>query len=265
MSIPATEFLKQVLGEDGQKALEKAERRVPTIGAVLVPRAIISWLTTAVRVNYEGGVPGLDNSYLALHKTSQGFSGHLAVDDSGIHAFGGATDIMTVAACIAVALGVETVRLDPGLKGTDISKLGKSIDLLVKARVLTTTIGDDLAKSFASPVFSVLKNQELPGKAAAPKEPEEAQGPEIPMAVAPSTNSKKKLQKTKELVVKKSDAERACAECGLTQFRRDRFVGCMCFRALAKSVDTKPHAEGYKLTLSWDEDAIEAFMQVLKG
>lgn len=263
---PSIEFLKQVLGEDGQKAFEKAEARVPTIGAALVPRAVISWLSTAVRVNYEGIIPGLSNSYITLQKSDRGFTGAITVGEH-VHAFEQA-DMLHVAAAIALSLGLEGLHLDPRVKSTDISKLGKSIDLLVKARVVAHSIQNDLVKNFApSPVFKI----ELPGKAAAPKEPKEADGPQTPMAVAPSTNKQKPnngLAKTKELVIKKTEAEHPCPECGLTQFRRDRFVGCICFRALAKSVTTKVLGTSYTLVLpraTWDEETTQTLMQALKG
>lgn len=264
MSTPSIEFLKQVLGEDGQKAFEKAETRVPTISAVLAPRAIVSWLSTAVRVHYEGIVPGLENSYITLQKSSNGFTGAITVGDT-VHAFERA-DLLHVASAIALSLGLEGLQLDPRVKGTDISKLGKSIDLLVKARVIANSIEKDLVKNFASPVFKI----ELPGKAAAPKEPKEAEIPQAPMSIAPSTNKLKPnagLAKTKELVIKKSEAGCACPECGLAQFRKDRFIGCICFRALAKSVTTKAIGDDYVLTLprvTWDEDTIETLMQALK-
>jgi hypothetical protein len=137
--------------------------------------------------------------------------------------------------------------------------------------MLTTHLNSVSNAGFKPGAAVAVAKIEMPGKAAAPKEPKEPQMPEVPVAVAPSTNktTKPPMAKTvRELIVKKSDAEHACSECGLKQFRRDRFVGCMCFRALAKSVTTTPHAEGFILSLhraQWDEDTIQTFVQALRG
>lgn len=263
MSTPATEFLKHVLGEDGQKAFEKANSRLPTIEAALTPRTIISWLTTSVRVKYEGEIPGLENSYIAIHKSEDGYSGALTVGEH-VHQFEN-QDMLHVAAAVALSLGLGDLQIDPAVKSTDISKLGKSIDMLVKARVVTRSVFEQLKKPLA-----MEKAAEIPGAAAAPKKPKEPDAPDMPVAVAPSTNkTNKPPMAKKELIVKKSDATHACPECGLRQFRNERFVGCMCFRALAKSASCRSIGDqSYLLTLNknaWDEDTIQTFMQALRG
>lgn len=261
MSTPATEFLKHVLGEDGQKAFEKANARLPTIEAALAPRTIISWLGTSIRMKYEGEIPGLENSYIAIQKSEEGFSGALTVGEH-VHQFEN-EDLLHVAAAVAISLGLGDLQIDPAVKSTDISKLGKSIDMLVKARLVTRSVFEQLKKPLAK--------DELPGKAAAPRKPKEPEAPEAPVPVAPSTNKTTKppmAKAAKELVVKKNEADHVCVDCGLKQFRRDRFVGCMCFRALAKSVTTKVQPDAYVLSLpraTWDEETIQTFMQALRG
>ncbi len=134
MSAGSDKFLEIVLGQDGAKALTKAIERAPILSSVLVPRTIVSWLETAVRLQYEGEIPGLDNSYISLNKTEETFSGALTVADN-VHSFDRA-DLLHVAAAIGVSLGISGQGLDPQLRGQDLSKLGKSIDLLVRARVV---------------------------------------------------------------------------------------------------------------------------------
>lgn len=491
-------FLKSVLGDDGATALAKASKRVPSLGSVLVPRAIMSWLSTAIRISYEGEIPGLDNSYIALQKSDDGFSGALTIGDS-VHTFEG-SDTLHVAAAIGVALGIDDSGIDPLLKNTDLTKIGQSIDLLVKARVLSKVAVQELTpshndssdsvdaggdtsfdfgfnapneeqsdsfslarahanrmrhpankelahawinhcegkaprpagihpamekriamfgvvdptgfayeengrsmhrqlsskkgrgpvqaqpaelarhramsltgrdpgyqktelekrvldpaagytfthehhdlgdgdmlthikahgpdgsevggalfnhhpaghleaegvkvhpehqrKGIASAIYS--HAQKLTGKAiapshdqtaagkalwagnsaapqfgkgehamaAAPKGPKEPEAPQAPVPVSRSTTLKPKLPVLKtELPIKKSESEYACPECGGRQFKQDRFVGCMCFRALAKSVTTKTTAEGYVLSLSrsdWDEASVQSLVSALK-
>lgn len=246
---PITAFLKHVLGEDGQRAFERANSRIPMLEGALGPRTILSWLTTSVRVNYEGEIPGLNNSYISLEKSDQGFNGALTIGDD-VHSFDNA-DILHVAAAVAVALGVEDAAINPLVKNTDISKLGKSIDLLVKARVIASAQIAKLVEESSSAEESEVEKQEMPGGAAVPKKPKEPEGPQAPQAVAPSTNANAKPPMAKkELVVKKSDTEYECSECGMKQFRAGRFTGCMCVRALAKNVKTIDAGDSYRLQIS---------------
>ena len=149
-SKPSIEFLKHVLGEDGQKAFEKADKRSGGIGVVLGPRAIIGWLSAAIKANFEGEIPGLHNSYISLQKhEANSFSGVLTIGEQ-VHSFNEA-DILHVAANIAVALGIEDLEIPQHLKNSDISKLGKSIDMLVKARVIAKALSQDLQKNLQPP------------------------------------------------------------------------------------------------------------------
>jgi hypothetical protein len=268
---PVVEFLKHVLGEDGYKAFERANTRMPTLGPALAPRTIVSWLATAIRAQYEGEIPGLANSYISLQKHEEGLTGAVTIGDE-VHSFEDA-DILHVAAAVAVALGVEDAGIDPIMKSTDISKLGKSIDLLVKARVITAAqlqkLLDEESTEQSDCEESEIEKDEMPGKAAGPHEPKAPQAPQGPQAVAPSTNVKSKPPvMKKELVVKKSSAHNECPECGLPQFKGDTFVGCMCFRALAKSISSTSRGDNYVLSLSrsqWDDETIEALLQTFRG
>ncbi len=263
-------FLAIVLGQDGAKALAKAAERAPILSSVLVPRTIISWLSTAVRLGYEGEIPGLDNSYISLNKTEAGtFVGALTVSEN-VHSFDGA-DLLHVAAAIGVALGVADQKLDPQLKGQDLGKLGKSIDLLVRARVVTDALREQgLAKTT---VFEVLakpsiEKVEMPGRAAGPLEPT----PPTP----PDGQKKQAAMKAppfgkKEVNITKTESERKCWECGGRQFQGSKLVGCLCFSGLLKSskVAATPDSGGnYVLKFvghEWDQESIQAFVGVLKG
>lgn len=275
--VPSVEFLKSVLGDDGAEALRKANQRVPTLGAALAPRTIISWLTTAIRINYEGEIPGLDNSYIALQKSAGGFTGAMTLGDE-LFKFEG-SDLIDVAAAVGVALGLDGLRIDPMLKTTDLSKLGKSIDMLVKARIIAETAAKEIEasreesseESGEESSVDGIEKDELPGHANPPKGPKEPEAPKPADPTAPSTNKraapKPPGMAKKELVIKKS-ADHGCPECGLKQFKRNEFSGCMCFRALSKSVSTKVDGDYYVLTLNrsqWDDDAIQTLLSSFRG
>lgn len=315
----ATKFLQSVLGDDGAQALSKAADRVPVLGSVLVPRTIVSWLSTAIRINYEGEIPGLDNSYMALQKSrGEGYTGALTIGDA-VHQFEDA-DILHVAAAVGIALGLDDVAVNTQLKPQDLTKLGKSIDLLVKARVVAQAVAEEqLAKFQLSPTkmtqhgafhvlhtpgqakpYSVhaadgsavqhgiadlksaqtiagwharktLGKQELPGKAAAPRapeEPEKAIGPIKQPAMNRPPKPPQMSKSVKELLVKNEEASNECSECGLKQFKDAKFVGCMCLRTLAKSAVSKQVTGGYVLSLKrnvWDDDSIQTLISILKG
>jgi hypothetical protein len=126
-------FLKAVLGEDGAKALTKAAERAPELEGALLPRTIMAWLSLAARADFEGSIPGNENTYLQFTKAEEKYSGSIAVGDD-VYSFDQAS-MLHLGACVAVALGADHERLNPGLREIDVQRLGKNIDTLAKARV----------------------------------------------------------------------------------------------------------------------------------
>ena len=122
------------LGTDGAQALRKAAEREPRLDQILIPRAIVGWLSFTTAHEYEGQIPGIENSYVQFQKSDDGFSGSITLNE-GIYSFENAS-IYHLAASIAMALGVETGPLDADVRDTVLVKLGKSIDTLAKAQVL---------------------------------------------------------------------------------------------------------------------------------
>lgn len=308
-------FMKSILGEDGQQAFEKMIKRAPSIGALLAPRTILGWISTASRINYEGELPGVSNSYVSLAKSGDGIHGAVAVD--GVHHTFEGNDVLHVAAAISHALGVENIEIDPSMKNADISKLGKSIDLLVKARTIAHVAEEEMAKFALAPTkmtehgayhivhtpgqqypysihhsgtgevvqsgISSLQNAqviakwhasrpiaktELPGQAAAARAPLKQVPAQAPTAKQPVVN-KPPIQKSarRELMVKHEEAEKTCSVCGQHLFKGHEFVGCMCFRALAKSVRTRETQGGFVLQLNrsdWDDDTLQTLISTFR-
>jgi hypothetical protein len=69
------------------------------------------------------------------------------------------------------------------------------------------------------------------------------------------------------LKVTKAESGRNCSECGRAQFHDQKFTGCVCYSALAKSVKTDVRPDGYLLTFGreWDTESIHALLETLKG
>lgn len=134
MNVRAYSFLEGVLGKDGARAFRKAMDHERTISNAVIPRAILSWIDLATRYQYEGSVPGVDNTYIQFKKSEgTAFDGALSVGED-VYTFKGASRYH-VAATVAVMLGVNALDVDNTLRDITMERLGKSIDTLVKARV----------------------------------------------------------------------------------------------------------------------------------
>ncbi len=142
MDVHRYSFLAGVLGPDGATALAKAVERQAVLVPVIVPRTILAWLRLQDPV-YEGQLPGVGDSYLAFSKSEDAagtYTGTIAV---GAQAYGfeGAT-ALHLASAIGVALGVDADAVDPRrLRDLDVQRLGKSIDLLARARQAVSDLG----------------------------------------------------------------------------------------------------------------------------
>ena len=283
-------FLTAVLGTDGAGALVKAAERSADLEHALIPRTIMAWLLIAGRGDYEGSVPGIDDSYLAFRKSGEEYSGSIGIDDV-VYTFESAP-LLHVAAGIAVSLGADHERVSDSLRDLDLVRLGKSIDLLVKARI----------------VAEELRKVEPPGQPAAPREPQQHEAPTLPTPtqtqkgptvgvkprlprpqlegtkpstplspraakihaqsaapaaaqaakpILPGMKGAVKPKKGASAKVTKAQADKPCPVCTLRQFRNDTFRGCLCFRELAKSVQAVKLEDGYHLDFAPDMDREE--------
>lgn len=324
-----TAFLQEVLGPDGAEALLKAVRRSPSLAAVLVPRAILSWTMAAASWGYDGPIPGLMGSSVTFRKAETPGLFNGTIDASSLHVALADTTLYRIAAHVAMALQAEPEPLDKKLRDLDIARLGKSIDALAKAQLLMqhrtgmaaapqvmSTHGDievmhngvgtkpyllrrksdqrmlidqvptlEDAQKLAQD--AALGKVELPGQTAKPREALAPIGPaepakqpvqkpaEIPRPDAkgpgvkapPRTKDKVPPVKIPSLKVGKSEAHsHRCKLCQQPQFGGPgRFVGCLCFSALAQDVLVKTEGPYYELTFgsSWDQDARSALLETL--
>lgn len=280
------QFLKSVLGDDGARALAKAVERGPELGNALLPRTIMAWLGVYGRNDFEGQIPGVENTYIQFAKNEDRFSGSVAVGDQ-VYSFEKAS-MLHLGACMAVALGADHERVSPQLGDIDIQRLGKNIDLLVKARVAVRELRSNAMKKGALPSGG----KEGPGPAHAPTAPMEptpptppdptqnSKGPTVGMKPKPPKLPKigqhgtpagssgmvqQKPPKAPGMKVTKSQAEGECPVCAGKQFKVDKFVGCLCFRALNKSVKTTVLDDGYNLQFGaeWDSESILTLLESL--
>ncbi len=261
----ADSFLKEILGNAGAAALEKAVDRAPILKAVIVPRAVLAWLSTMGKLGYDGELPGTPNSYFSLIKTAnETYAGALTIQDQ-LYTFD-AADILHVAASVGVALGIEIDPISEQLKKKDLTQLGNSIDLLVKSEIIKKIKKQRLDKTDDAMAGG-------PGAPAHSGEPHEASEPELPTKQPGVSKNKTPILPDNiaegqghKLKVTKAEASKECEECGQVQFEKDKFSGCMCLKELSKSIKTEKLTDGYMLKFKkdLDADAISTIVDVFK-
>jgi hypothetical protein len=254
MDKPIKDFLVGALGTEGAKALKKAAQREPILSEVLIPRAILGWLSFSAENQYEGSIPGQPNSYVSFSKSDSGYSGSITIKD-GVYSFQ-ESSVYQLAATIALSLGLEPESLDSDIRDAVLVKLGKSIDTLCKAQVL---IGEMKKKS------SQLIKVDLPGTTAKPQKqlaPIEAEPPKKQPANAAAIKPK-----IPPLAVAKAEAAKPCKMCGKSQFKENKYSGCLCLKDLAKSIHTTTYSDGYVLTFSpdVDQDSVRVLIKMFRS
>ena len=264
-----------ILGSDGACALRKAAERSPEVEAVLVPRSVLAWINLIGRDDYEGDLPGVVDTSLTFKKSEDTYTGSITIGNDQ-YTFDHASSLH-LASAVAVALGVDAESFDPALKDLDLARLGKSIDLLVKAHSVTSGLDERHPCSVCGEKFATKGKKSdkwfcrrCPevDKTEAPGPAHMATPPGAPTAGQPATMQALKGPPTpkapKALKITKSQSERRCGLCGFAQFKAGRFNGCLCFRDLSKSVNTVPDGDGYLIELKgWDNEALLTLIESL--
>lgn len=241
------QFLLGTLGTEGYAALAKAVARYPDLQEILVPRTILSFIASVQELSYKGSIPGIPNSVIALTK-SGGIINDTYYTDLDANPY-------TMAAHLAILLGAQDEsKLAKNVKNIDLTRLGKTIDLIVKSRLLRSVAKTDLPVPHAAPVqHQGPVGHEPPIKPVVPiiKKPKQAK----PRPKRASVSATAGLP---DLKVSKSDAYVPCELCAQPQFRADGgFYGCLCMRGLAPFVVIKSEPEYYTIQFGpeWSQDA----------
>lgn len=223
------EFLKEIVGEQGALALQRAIDRVPELEKAVVPRAARAWLQS-LEDDFVGTVPGTELN-ISFKKAEDSYIGSIDIGGTP-YLFTG--NVNFVVGCISVALGVRPGV--PNLKKSDIYRLGVNIDLLIQ--------GQAQGKVVKAAVVEVPKPKKR--KVSLPK-----------------------AKKTPKRMVKmtKSQAASKCGVCGQAQFTGNVFSGCFCFSSLAKDVSVSTKPDGYLLQFgdAWDNDAIDTLLDTIRN
>jgi hypothetical protein len=157
MNDRAHKFLAGVLGHEGAAAFKKAISKEESIATAVLPRAILSWIDLATKYEYEGEIPGVENTYLQFRKSEPGtFRGAVSIGED-VYTFDRAS-VFHVAGAVALALGVDQAKPADTVRDQTLARLGKSIDTIVKARVAV----DALKKGEFAPLTKAQVNYDTP-------------------------------------------------------------------------------------------------------
>lgn len=276
----SVDFLRAVLGPDGTAALLKAAERATALGGALVPRTALALVKASA--SYEGTIPGLPDTTLSYRRTDAGFTGSISIGQE-LHKFEDIS-LFHLAASVTVAVDADRAPLSQEMRELDIVNLGKSIDGLAEVRARISKSDEDPDDALSDEDYKKKHGKERLKKAgmgmgkpagaiapAAPAAPTAKAPPPVasPMKPAATATAAESLPSAKpkgsSLKITKAEAAHACAMCGSAQLRGDVFTGCLCFRALQKSVTvTKIDDSGVTLQFKdWDRESVFALLEAV--
>src|SRR5216683_8092783 len=259
-------FLSSVLGQDSAQALAKVAERCAPLGSALLPRAVVAWVGSVPQ--FEGTIPGIENSYVRFTKSALGYSGTINIREQN-YEFEGATQ-EHVASAVIVALGLDTAQIAAGAREIDLARLGKSSDLLVRARAATALLKAQAQgqrhgtpaqplKPEESGQPAVPTKQQTPPKLPAPK-------PQDYVPVAPKAKVQFAKIKLPGVKITKSEMVHACGDCG-TRFlsAAGTLRGCLCVRDLLKHVEIEDEGDHYTLAFGaeLDHDTVSFIVETM--
>jgi hypothetical protein len=249
-------FLLEIIGESGCKALNGAAERFPLLKSILLPRAIVAWISTVGKLGFEGPIPSLEGSYLSLTKDEDNtYTGAMTIKDE-LYTFNKA-DILHVSASVGVALNLEVEPIDDRLKKKDLTQLGSGIDLLVKSNIIKKNKKSESEEESKDAGKGKMGGTLQPLKPESPVKPQMGQEPPKANMASPKPSLK----------VSKSESQRSCSLCGEGFFKNDSFVGCRCLSALGSFVKTELQKGDFllKFDRKLDKESIDAIISALKS
>jgi hypothetical protein len=240
-------FLEAVLGVNGAAIMSRLADSSEIIKTAAVPRTIMSWLGSME--GYNAKLPGSEIN-LKLVKSESGFY----VEFNGIETE--EASIEKAAAVIAVGLGVTSGMSK--FKDVDLAKLGKTIDLLVKAQKgLAGGQGGGLAQGHHPSVGSA---GAVTGEMNATVGPIRPDKPEMAKPTVLQNKGAK-------IALSEEESEKVCKVCkGKQKDKKGQIKGCHCFTDLSSTLEVKKSESGYEVTfgVGWDDAAISIFTNRVK-
>ena len=275
MSDALLSFMRAVLGEDATTALMKAGERSEALAAVIGPRTVLGWCLLASRWPYDGVVPGHDDSLLHFKKSEKGLTGIIAMGSEQLDFENAQPENLASMMCVGLGCQLALVKSE-GVGPVAMAKLGETIDLMVKARVVSLLkaevpqckechrffSADDKHSPGKCPHCSKMEKAELPGQSAKPLTQDAPQSQQAPTATAP----RRSATKAPAVSMTKSMMESRCTLCGSSQFSRSGdFRGCYCLRDLAKHAHSEPYKDGCRVVFGpeWGPKSVQLLLDIV--
>lgn len=242
-------FFDKLIGPHGVAVMSALEKSCDDLSGYITPRVIVGWL----RQSDYGDVSLPDGCCISkLEKSGYGYSGQSKIQDQD-YEFKYASE-EHVAAIITTACGQTLSKCST--KDLDLAKLAKTIDLLIKATKLqyerTQRVQPLEPDGFVPPTTT---------------QPKQVAKPTIPQLNKPIKKIAIQTQwtkpKRKKLTVWKSETSKPCSLCGQTLFENNKFVGCTCFKPLAKNITSSD--DKLTITMEFDNDIDQDAMLALIG
>lgn len=273
-------FLNSVLGLAATEALGRVTADHPVLRAAVFPHTVEVWLAKASGDGWNGELPGIEGSYFLLAKSEVGFNGILKV--SGANVSFQNVVLGEIVKSFSLVMDSQESRCDELLKsekvnGVTVEKLHKSIERLVNSEWLKKFDLPGLAAGPRGPEKANAPNPQTkqtgvkPKVLQAPKPQDTLENMKGPQRGEPTVQKADKPadKKTPSIKMSRAEMEQTCLTCGDVEFDGEKFVGCHCYKELAKSGDfkLKPTKDGnFRFTFgaSWEPDEVLAILGVVK-
>ena len=239
------DFLVGIIGVQGQKVVERLCKNSPELESVIIPRALMSWVSVLSNLEkFDGPVPGIQNSQLKFEKIKKNYNGEIKINETLVKFEN--DGILKVAATLAVNLNMDVEGISKEVDRNKLAILGKTLDLITKSKFITDYKSSVKEAEISKSVKTEVAN---PGKVAKIK-------------------FTKKEPLAKSFKVSFEEMAKFCEVCGNKQFNKSDFVGCKCLQAMAKSTYTTKTNNGCVVKFKgkeWDEEALSAFLKIVRG
>lgn len=274
-STALTAFMHAVLGEDAATALMKAGERSSALASVVGPRTVVGWVNLASRWDYNGVVPGLDESFLSFTKNEDGLSGAIAIGDQQLDFENAQPENLAAMMCVGLGCTPDLSKSEDA-NAVALAQLGETIDLMVKTRVVRLLKAETPQCAKCHKFYSrenvsdrcphcsePLEKAELPGRQAKPIGQDAPMGQQAPTPTAPRRMASKGPAQVK---MTKSMMERRCSVCESTQFSKGGdFKGCWCLRELGKFAKSERDGDGCVVSFGseWSKKNIALLLDIV--
>lgn len=214
------DLLQYLLGHDGATALSKLLKT--NLSPYILPRVIIGW---ARSVKNGQTITPESGPITKLSKGEEGYSGSANI--KGFQYEFEDVPEQRVAAIVSVAFedAVSCVQT----KDADLAKLSKTIDRLIAVNLLK--------KISVSPTEL---QQDAPSPTVRKLDVTKTRVTHVPRIIK----------------ISKSKSFRKCKTCGKIMFQDEKFVGCLCYGPLSKSIKTRKTPNGYLLVVKTNDSDI---------